>query len=77
MGTTGLPHLLLLIILFQQDAFTRSRQESDGSTFVPLKQNVKKIFTQAQEEYLAKYLVKIAKMFYGLSRLQTRRLAYR
>ena len=55
----------------------RSKKESDGVTFVPMKQNVKKIFTEAQEEHLAKYAIKIAKMFYGLSRYQFKRLAYR
>ena len=45
-----------------------SKKESDGVTFVPMKQNVKKIFTEAQEEHLAKYAIKIAKMFCGQGR---------
>ena len=73
----SLSYLLLIIILFQQDALNRSRKESDGVTFIPMKQNVKKIFTEAQEEHLANYTVKLAKMFYGLSRTQFKRLAYR
>ena len=69
--------LLLIIILFQQDAFNRSKKESDGVTFVPMKQNIKKVFTDEQEDHLRTYAVKIAKMFYGLSRTQFKRLAYR
>ena len=33
-----------VFILFQ-DAFTRSRKESDGNTFVPMKPNSQKVFT--------------------------------
>ena len=68
---------MLIIFFFQQDAFTRSKRESDGVTFVTIKKNVNKIFTEVQEEHLAKYAIKIAKMFYGLSRYQFKRLAYR
>ena len=68
---------MLIIILFQQDAFNRSKKESDGVTFVPMKHNTKKVFTDAQEDHLTTYAVKVAKMFYGLSRTQFKRLAYR
>ena len=41
-----------------------------------MKQNVKKVFTEAQEEKLVTYAIQVAKMFYGLPRTEFRRLAY-
>ena len=63
-------------LFFLQDAFTRSRKHSDGQTFVEMKQNVKKVFTSAQEQKLVDYAIQIAKMFYGLPRNDFRRLAF-
>ena len=45
-------------------------------TFIPMKQNVKKVFTEQQEEHLMVYAIKIAKMFYGLHMTDFRKLAY-
>ena len=69
--------MLLKIIVFQQDAFSRSKRESDGVTYVPIKDNSKRVLTDAQEEHVAKYAIKIAKMFHGLTRVQLKKLAYR
>ena len=49
---------------------------SDGKTFVPLKANSQKVFTQQQEDSLSDYARKIAKMFYGLPVNAFRNLAY-
>ncbi|KAG0729601.1 hypothetical protein GWK47_029979 [Chionoecetes opilio] len=38
------------------DAFTRSLKESDGRTFVPKHQNIKKVFTDAQEHFIGEIL---------------------
>ena len=59
-----------------QDAFTCSKKQSDGKTFVPLKPNSQKVFTQEQEDSLSQYARKIAKMFYGLPVNAFRSLAY-
>ncbi|XP_064077656.1 uncharacterized protein LOC135195324 [Macrobrachium nipponense] len=56
------------------DAFTRSLKESDGRTFVPKQQNVKKVFTDAQELFIEEYSIKIARMFYGLPTRAFRRM---
>ncbi|XP_068205548.1 uncharacterized protein [Palaemon carinicauda] len=56
------------------DAFTRSKAESDGKTFVPKHQNVKKVFTDAQETLIEEYSIKIARMFYGLPTRAFRRM---
>ena len=56
----------LPLFCFFQDAFTRSAKESDGRTFVPKHQNVKKVFTAEQEDHIETYAIKIARMFYGL-----------
>ena len=61
-----LPTLFLTLFCLFQDAFTRSVKESDGRTFVPKHQNVKKVFTKEQEDHIEEYAIKIAKMFYGL-----------
>lgn len=71
-----LAYLWLIITLFQQDAFSRSKKESEGITFVPLKLNAKKVLTPEQEECLVTYATKVAKMFYGLPRKEFRSLAY-
>ncbi|KAG0720424.1 hypothetical protein GWK47_048528 [Chionoecetes opilio] len=62
---------------FARDAFNRSRKRSDGNTFVPLKVNAHRVFTDDEETILATYTMKIAKMFYGLPRTEFRKLAYR
>ena len=59
-----------------QDAFKRSRQQSDGKTFVPMQQNVNRVFTPEQETYIEEYAIKIAKMFYGLPIKEFLGLAY-
>ncbi|KAG0720096.1 hypothetical protein GWK47_049168 [Chionoecetes opilio] len=56
------------------DAFTRSLKESDGRTFVPKHQNIKKVFTDAQEHFIEEYSIKISRMFYGLSTRAFRRM---
>ncbi|XP_068235747.1 uncharacterized protein [Palaemon carinicauda] len=56
------------------DAFTRSIKESDGRTFVPKHQNVKKVFTDAQERLIEEYSIEIARMFYGLPTRAFRRM---
>ncbi|KAG0717833.1 hypothetical protein GWK47_007930 [Chionoecetes opilio] len=60
--------------LRQADAFTRSLKESDGRTFVPKHQNIKKVFTDAQEHFIEEYSIKISRMFYGLSTRAFRRM---
>ncbi|KAG0709991.1 hypothetical protein GWK47_023735 [Chionoecetes opilio] len=57
-----------------KDAFTRSPKESDGRTFVPKHQNIKKVFTDAQEHFIEEYSIKISRMFYGLSTRAFRRM---
>ncbi|KAG0718370.1 hypothetical protein GWK47_052546 [Chionoecetes opilio] len=57
-----------------KDAFTRSLKESDGRTFVPKHQNIKKVFTDAQEHFIEEYSIKISRMFYGLSTRAFRRM---
>ena len=59
-----------------QDAFARSRKFSDGKTFVPCKLNVNRVFTNAQEDHIVEYAVKIAKMFYGLPIREFCRVSY-
>ena len=44
----------------------RSKRFSNGKTFVPLRLNSQKVFTQDQEDSISAYAIKIAKMFYGL-----------
>ena len=41
-----------------------------------MKPNCNKVFTVAQEDHLVAYIIKIAKMFYGLSVKDFCRLAY-
>lgn len=64
----------LPLFYFFQDAFTRSLKESDGRTFVPKHQNIKKVFTDAQEHFIEEYSIKIARMFYGLPTRAFRRM---
>lgn len=60
-----------------QDAFKRSKELSDGQTFVPPKENAHRVFSAKEEKLLATYTIKIAKMFYGLPKKEFRKLAYR
>ena len=64
------------MIIYFQDAFTHSRKISNGQTFVPLKQNAQKVFTEVQERHLSFYAIKMAKMFYGLPIKEFRRITY-
>lgn len=66
------PHFTF--VFFFQDAFTRSVKESDGRTFVPKHQNVKKVFTAAQEDLIETHAINIARMFYGLPTRAFRRM---
>ena len=54
----------------------RSKNLSDGKTFIPKKANSQKVFTNEQEDSLSQYARKIAKMFYGLPVDAFRSLAY-
>ena len=60
-------------ILFQ-DAFNRSKRLSDGSTFVPIGENYKRVFTAEQENAIEEYAIKIARMFYGLHTREFRKV---
>ena len=57
-----------------QDAFARAKKENDGRTFVPMQQNAKRVFSDAQELLIEEYAIKIAKMFYGLTTVAFRKL---
>ena len=61
---------------FLQDAFNRSKKFSDGKTFVPIQTNVNRVFTPEQEAYIELYAIKIARMFYGLSVPEFRKLVF-
>ena len=64
-------------LFFFQDAFNRSKLESDGKTYVGISQNCKKVFTKAQEDAIESYAIKIAKMFYGLQTKAFRIMVYK
>ena len=59
-----------------QDAFKRSRKQSDGQTFVPLGLHTNRVFTVEQEDLIAHYTIKIARMFYGLPTTEFRKMVY-
>lgn len=59
-----------------QDAFKRSKEFSDGKTFVPLQQNSQRVFSKEQEDHISAYTIKIAKMFYGLPTTEFRTMVY-
>ena len=63
-------------VLFQ-DAFTRAKKANDGTQFVPMQQNVKRVFSDEQEQLIEDYAIKIAKMFYGLSIPDFRKLVFK
>lgn len=63
-------------VMTLQDAFTRSKAKSDGHTFVIPQENFNKIFNKNQEEMLCKYAIHVARLFYGMTRKEFRRLAY-
>ena len=65
--------MLQCYVLFQ-DAFTRSKKDSDGKTFVAMQQNSKRVFSDAQELLIEEYAIKIAQMFYGLTTVSFRKL---
>lgn len=41
---------------------------------MPKHQNIKKVFTDAQEHFIEEYSIKITRMFYGLTRRAFRRM---
>ena len=49
---------------------------SDGQTYVPIKHHPNRVFTPQQEEHIADYAIKVARMFYGLSIREFRRMVY-
>ena len=49
---------------------------SDGQTYVPIKHHPSRVFTPQQEEHIADYAIKVARMFYGLSIREFRRMVY-
>ena len=59
-----------------QDAFNRSRKVSDGKTFIPIQKNVNRVFSPEQENHIEEYAIKIARMFYGLSVPEFRKLVF-
>ena len=59
-----------------QDAFKRSKELGDGRTYVPTKLNAKRVLSPQQEDHIAAYAIRIAKMFYGLPVPDFRRLVY-
>ena len=66
--------MLPTLPFFFQDAFTRSKKESDGQTFVPKHQNVRKVFTAEQEDLIETYAIQVARMFYGLKTTAFRKM---
>ncbi|KAK4287748.1 hypothetical protein Pmani_039190 [Petrolisthes manimaculis] len=58
------------------DAFNRSKKESNGVTYVPVPGKVNMVFTPEQEGLIVKYTIQAAQMFYGLPRIEVRRMVY-
>ncbi|KAK4314175.1 hypothetical protein Pmani_014508 [Petrolisthes manimaculis] len=58
------------------DAFNRSKKEANGVTYVPVPGKVNMVFTPEQEGLIVKYTIQAAQMFYGLPRIEVRRMVY-
>ncbi|KAK4288154.1 hypothetical protein Pmani_038804 [Petrolisthes manimaculis] len=58
------------------DAFNRSKKESNGVIYVPVPGKVNMVFTPEQEGLIVKYTIQAAQMFYGLPRIEVRRMVY-
>ena len=65
-----------IFLFFLQDAFTRSRNLSDGVTYVPVQPHSSRVFTPQQELLIVEYLILAAKMFYGLPKDEVRRMVF-
>lgn len=59
-----------------QDAFSRSKRLADGVTYVPVQSHSNRVFTTQQEVHIVKYVIQVAKMFYGLPKNEVRRMVY-
>ena len=59
-----------------QDAFTRSKKEADGKTYVPIPIRYNRVFTAQQESEIGDYTIKLARMFYGLPAREFRRVVF-
>lgn len=58
------------------DALNRSKEHSDGVTFVPVARPAKMVFTRQQELNIVDYAIHAAKMYYGLPTTELRRMVY-
>ncbi|XP_076049622.1 uncharacterized protein LOC143030355 [Oratosquilla oratoria] len=58
------------------DAFNRSKKLSDGITYVPLQPHGNRVFTPQQELHIVEYTLHAARIFYGLSMNEVRRMVY-
>ena len=63
-------------VMTLQDAFTRSKAKSDGHTFLMPQENFNKVFNKNEEAMLCQYAIQVARLFYGMTRKEFRRLAY-
>ena len=61
---------------FVQDAFKRSKELSDGQTWVPISVQKSQVLNREQEEHVVQYAITIAQMFYGLPVQEFRRVVY-